>query len=82
VSAGVELTCRQLVELVTDYLEGRLPPRQHSLFEEHVATCEWCATYLDQMRQTLRALGTLTEESISPGARDALLDAFRDWSAA
>jgi anti-sigma factor RsiW len=76
------MTCSQLVELVTDYLEGALPIERRTLFEEHLATCDWCGTYVDQMRQTLGALGTLTEESISPQARDALLHAFRGWNAA
>jgi anti-sigma factor RsiW len=82
VRGAEEITCRQLVELVTDYLEGALDPGTRALFEEHLATCEWCVAYLDQMRGTRRALGTLTEESISPEARDALLHAFRGWRAA
>lgn len=77
-----EITCRELVELVTEYLEGTLPAERRTLFEEHLATCDWCVTYLDQMRQTQRALGRLTEDSISAEARDALLQAFRGWKAA
>jgi anti-sigma factor RsiW len=77
-----EITCKELVELVTDYLEGALPADLRTLFEKHLAMCDWCVTYLDQMRQTQRALGTLTEESISVEARDALLHAFRGWNAA
>jgi predicted anti-sigma-YlaC factor YlaD len=77
-----EITCAELVELVTDYLEGALPADRRTLFDEHVEACDWCRAYLDQVRQTLRALGTLTEDSISPQARDALLDAFRGWNAA
>jgi anti-sigma factor RsiW len=77
-----EITCQQVVELVTDYLEGALPADQRTLFEEHLVGCDGCLTYLDQMRSTLRALGTLTEESIPPGARDALLRAFRGWATA
>ena len=77
-----EITCRELVELVTDYLEGALTADRRELFEEHLLRCEDCATYVDQMRRTQRALGALTEESISPEARDALLRAFRGWKAA
>jgi anti-sigma factor RsiW len=77
-----EITCRELVELVTDYLEHALPPDRRALFEEHLARCDWCGAYVDQMRQTRRALGSLTEESISGEARDALLQAFRGWKAA
>jgi predicted anti-sigma-YlaC factor YlaD len=74
-----ELTCKELVEVVTDYLEGRLPPAERVRFEEHVAFCSWCRTYLDQMRETVRVTGTLAEEDLSPEARDGLLRAFRDW---
>jgi anti-sigma factor RsiW len=77
-----EITCRELVELVTDYLEGALPADELVRFEEHLATCDWCVSYLDQMRQTRRALGALAEDSISSEARDALLHAFRGWNAA
>jgi anti-sigma factor RsiW len=75
-----EMPCRELVELVTDYLEDRLSPADRARFEAHVAECEYCGTYLDQMRQTIRTLGRLPEESLSPEARDDLLAAFRGWS--
>lgn len=75
-----EMPCRELVELVTDYLEDRLSPRDGARFEAHLAECEYCETYLEQMRKTIRALGRLPEESLSAEARDALLTAFRDWS--
>ena len=75
-----ELTCRELVELVTDYLEGRLSERERTRFDAHLADCEDCDTYLGQMHQTVRALGRLPEESLSGEARDALLEAFRNWS--
>jgi anti-sigma factor RsiW len=73
------ITCRELVELVTDYFEDALPRRERTRFEQHIAACDFCTIYLEQMRQTRRALGTLTEESISPQAREELLGAFRDW---
>lgn len=76
-----EITCKELVEVVTDYLEGRMPADRRLLLEEHVAFCSWCRTYLDQMRQTIRITGTLTEDDLSPEARDALLETFRDWNA-
>ena len=76
-----EITCRELVELVTDYLEGVLPADRRARFEEHLATCEWCVTHLDQMRQTRRALGALAEDTISIEARNALLRAFREHTA-
>jgi anti-sigma factor RsiW len=74
-----ELPCRELVELVTDYLEGRLPPLDRARFEAHLADCEYCETYLEQMRQTIRVLGRLPEESLSPEARATLLSTFRHW---
>jgi anti-sigma factor RsiW len=74
------MPCRELVELITDYLEDRLSPIDRARFEAHLAECEACRTYLDQFRQTIRVLGRLPEESLSPEARNALLDAFRGWS--
>jgi anti-sigma factor RsiW len=73
------LTCRHVVEIVTDYLEGTLSWRERRRFERHLAACDGCTAYVDQMRATLAALGTITEESLPPDARDALLHAFRDW---
>jgi anti-sigma factor RsiW len=75
-----EMPCRELVELVTEYLEDRLAPLERARFEAHLAECEACRTYLEQFRQTIRALGRLPEESLSAEARDALLAAFRGWS--
>jgi anti-sigma factor RsiW len=74
-----ELTCQELVEVVTDYHEGTMPAERRLLFEEHLAFCDWCQTYLEQMRATIRLTGTLEEEDLTPEAREALLDVFRDW---
>jgi anti-sigma factor RsiW len=74
-----ELSCQELVELVTDYLEGALPAELHARFEQHIAHCEGCTTHLEQMRATIAATGRLTPESVSPEAEAALLDAFRGW---
>ena len=73
------LTCQELVELVTDYLEGGLRPAERARFEAHIAQCKHCRTYLDQMRTTIRLLGKLTKESLSPEAQHELLARFRDW---
>ena len=73
------LTCQELVELVTDYLEGDLRPAERVRFETHIAQCEHCRTYLDQMRTTIRLLGKLTSESLSPAVQQELLARFRDW---
>jgi anti-sigma factor RsiW len=77
-----ELTCRELVELVTDYLEDRLSPEARTRFESHLAICDGCQAYLDQMRQTIQTLGRLPEESLSPQARETMLEAFRAWRTA
>jgi anti-sigma factor RsiW len=74
-----ELSCQELVELVTDYLEGALPDELHERFDEHIAHCKGCQAYLAQIRATVRATGTLTPESLSPDAESALLEAFRGW---
>ena len=76
-----ELTCKELVELVTEYLEDTLAPQERMRFEEHLGACPGCRTYLDQMRQTIRTLGRLTEETIDPRARQELLQLFRQWKA-
>ena len=75
-----EMPCRELVELITDYLEDRLSHVDRVRFETHLAECEACRTYLDQFRQTIRVLGHLPEESLSREARTQLLAAFRGWS--
>ena len=74
-----DITCRELVELVTDYLEGSLDRRTRSRFERHIGGCPHCTAYLDQMRETIRLTGMLTEEQIEPRAREELLAAFRTW---
>jgi predicted anti-sigma-YlaC factor YlaD len=73
------LACKELVELVTDYLEGVMPATERTRFEEHLAICEGCDAYLDQMRQTIRLTGRLTEYDVPKPAIDELLRAFRGW---
>jgi anti-sigma factor RsiW len=79
--AATELTCRELVEIVTDYLEERLSPSDRRRFESHLAACDGCTNYVEQMRDTIRLTGRLSEDSIAPSARERLLEAFRDWQA-
>ncbi len=74
-----ELTCQELVEIITDYLEGALPPRERERFEAHIRTCDGCHAYLEQMRTTIRIAGTLTEDHVEPVARERLLRLFRGW---
>lgn len=78
-AATEELTCKQLVQLVTDYLEGALSATDHRRFEVHLKKCDGCSAYLIQMRDTIRISGVLTEESLDPHAKDELLSAFRTW---
>jgi anti-sigma factor RsiW len=80
VATSSALTCQQLVELVTDYLENALSQGDQRRFEEHLAACPHCTAYLQQMRTTIAATGRLTEESLPAGARDELLAVFREWS--
>ena len=75
------MTCQELVELVTDYFEGALPAEDAAQFEQHIDQCVWCTRYLDQMRVTIATVGRIDADSISPGARETLLGAFRDWRA-
>jgi anti-sigma factor RsiW len=74
-----ELTCKELVEVVTEYLEGTMDYPDRRLFEEHLVYCEGCSTYLAQMRQTIGLVGRLSEDDVPEPARDALLDVFRTW---
>jgi anti-sigma factor RsiW len=73
------ITCQELVELVTDYLDGALPPETRDAFEAHLEVCPGCVTYVEQIRETVRLTGTVSEEQLNPAARDGLLAAFRDW---
>ncbi len=73
------LSCQELVELVTDYLEGALDERDLRAFEAHLAGCDGCTEYLDEMRTTIRVVGTLTPNDLTQAAETALLQAFRDW---
>ena len=73
------VTCQQVVELVSDYLDHALPPDQATLFEQHLNFCDGCDWYLKQMRSTLATVGRITEEDVPPETRDKLLAAFREW---
>jgi len=75
-----DLTCQQLVELVTAYFDGALAPEDRDRFEQHLVLCDGCSWHIDQMRRTIAFAGSLTEESITPQAEEGLLRAFRDWN--
>lgn len=73
------LVCREVVELVTRYLEGAMPADERARFEAHIGVCPNCALYLEQFRQTIAATGHLREADVAPEAKEALLSAFREW---
>ncbi len=74
-----QLSCQELVELVTDYLEGALSEEETARFESHIGRCDGCNVYLEQIRQTIAVAGSLSADALSPEAEGALLHAFRDW---
>jgi anti-sigma factor RsiW len=76
------LACQGLVEIVTAYFDGAMSRRDRKRFEAHISGCDNCTTYVEQMRETIEATGSITEETIDPAARDELLAVFRDWKAA
>jgi anti-sigma factor RsiW len=82
VKPGDDLSCAELVELVTDYLEGVLPAVERERFEAHVVLCDGCASHLDQMQVTISVVGRLAEEDVPETAAAELLEAFRGWNAA
>lgn len=73
------MDCDEFVELVTLFLDGALDEETEQRFVDHLALCDGCEVYLDQFRQTIRAVGELPAESLSASARDSLLFAFRSW---
>jgi anti-sigma factor RsiW len=73
------LTCRELVELVTDYLEGVLPESERARFAEHIDCCGWCLKYTAQIRETVQVVGELPPEPVAPEVEQHLLAAFRAW---
>ncbi|HEX4203260.1 MAG TPA: zf-HC2 domain-containing protein [Ktedonobacteraceae bacterium] len=73
------LACQEVVELITDYLEGALLPEQRVQFEEHLAGCPGCRQYLEQVRLTIGMLRNLAHEPVFPETKEELLQAFRQW---
>jgi predicted anti-sigma-YlaC factor YlaD len=76
-----DMPCREVVEVVTDYLEGTMPARKRRLLEQHLTGCDGCTAYLEQMRETISLTGRLEPEDIPPELEERLLVAFRDWTA-
>ena len=78
-SRGPDLVCQQVVELVTDYLEGALSPADRWRFEAHLEGCPHCTEYLAQIRETIRLAGRVTPEDLTPEMRTDLTDLYRRW---
>lgn len=74
-----DLACQQVVELVTDYLEGALSRVDRKRFEAHLSGCPNCTNYLEQMRATIRATGALHQDDLTPDVRDEFTELFRRW---
>lgn len=74
-----EFTCREMVELMTDYLEDAMSTKTRERFERHLAGCDGCSNYLGQLREVIRATGMITEDQIPAERKSELLNAFRDW---
>lgn len=74
-----DIECRQAVELVTDYLEDKLPRRERRRFEAHLRRCPNCSAYLEQIRMTIELAHDLEPEDLTPQARDDLIDLYRRW---
>ena len=74
------LTCHEVIDLLTDYVEDALPAVERRRVEEHLAICDGCTTYLEQVRETIRLTGMLTEEQIPEQEKQRLLVAFRGWT--
>jgi predicted anti-sigma-YlaC factor YlaD len=78
-SPSDEIVCRELVELVTPYLEDALPLEERALVDQHLANCDGCDAYVQQMRLTIRAIGHVSEDAITSKTREDVLAIFRNW---
>ncbi len=74
-----DLVCQEVVELVTDYLEGALTRSDRRRFESHLRNCPNCTNYLEQMRATIRATGALHQDDLTPEVRQEFTELFRNW---
>ena len=77
-----EMACRELVEVITSYLEQTMSDHDRRRFDAHLEDCPYCVAYLEQMRETVDALGGLEPETIPLRMQEDLLTAFRDWRGA
>jgi anti-sigma factor RsiW len=75
-----ELSCQEIVELVTDYVEDGMPPEERHRFDHHLSYCPGCVAYVEQIRETIRVTGKLPrEETLPPALRAGLVAQFKDW---
>jgi anti-sigma factor RsiW len=74
-----ELSCQEIVEVITDYLEGAMDADLHTAFEAHLSGCPHCTHYLEQVRAMIRVSGTVEAEQLTPEFLTGLVAAFRDW---
>jgi anti-sigma factor RsiW len=73
------MDCNELVELVTAYLDGALDAETHARVEAHLTSCDGCANYVQQIRETARTVGKIHDDQLDPNFRSRLLDAFKDF---
>jgi hypothetical protein len=78
--SGPHLSCQEVVELVTDYLEAALAPDEAALLEQHLNFCEGCVWYVDQTRTTIETVGRVGTADLTDETRTRLLAVFRDWN--
>ena len=76
------LSCKQITELITDYLEGRMGFGERMRFQVHVGMCKHCRAYLRQMKATVAAVGQLPDEPMPDDVRDEMRKRFANWQAA
>jgi anti-sigma factor RsiW len=77
-----QIVCREVLELITGYLDGALPADTRAAVEEHLSRCDGCTRMLAQFRRTIELTGMLTEEQVTESQRATLLNAFRGWATA
>ena len=75
---GTAISCQEVVEVVTDYLEGRLSPEDAAIFEAHLELCDGCRWYLDQIRTTIATVGRIEDADVPPALRSTVMGAFRN----
>jgi anti-sigma factor RsiW len=76
-----DVRCQEVVDILTDFLEGAMPPAERIRLEQHLAMCEGCMNYLEQLRTSIHLLGGLDDDAVPPAAVAELLDKFRAWKA-